>query len=68
LSSFIAGRRNNARVLEGRAMKRAVGIAAICLMSLLPSPASAKDDLVIGVAQFPSSLHQDTERGDVCNG
>ena len=39
-------------------MKRVVGIAAICLMSLLQqSPASAKDDLVIGVAQFPSSLH-----------
>jgi peptide/nickel transport system substrate-binding protein len=38
-------------------MKRAVGIAAICLISLLQSPASAKDDLVIGVAQFPSSLH-----------
>ena len=39
-------------------MKRAIGIAAACLLSLLQqTPAQAKDDLVIGVAQFPSSLH-----------
>ncbi len=41
-----------------RAMKRAIGIAAACLIALSQhSPAQAKDDLVIGVAQFPSSLH-----------
>ncbi len=32
-------------------------LAALCAASLLANPASAKDDLVIGVAQFPSALH-----------
>jgi peptide/nickel transport system substrate-binding protein len=40
-------------------MKFRAAIAAIAMMALpqLVSPAAAKDDLVIGVAQFPSSLH-----------
>jgi peptide/nickel transport system substrate-binding protein len=44
-------------------MKFRAALAAIALMALpqLASPAAAKDDLVIGVAQFPSSLHPDID-------
>ena len=39
-------------------MKLRSAIAVIGLAALpLAGPAQAKDDLVIGVAQFPSSLH-----------
>ena len=40
-------------------MKLRAALVAIGLMvlPLLPQSAQAKDDLVIGVAQFPSSLH-----------
>ncbi|MCW3475627.1 peptide ABC transporter substrate-binding protein [Limobrevibacterium gyesilva] len=40
-------------------MKLRAALAAIVMMALplLNSPAQAKDDLVIGIAQFPSSLH-----------
>ena len=42
---------------------RAAAFAAICLLGvpLAATRAQAKDDLVIGVAQFPSSLHPDID-------
>ena len=42
---------------------RAAAFAALCLLGvpLAVSRAEAKDDLVIGVAQFPSSLHPDID-------
>ncbi len=44
-------------------MLRRTMLAALCaLPALLPGPsAQAKDDLVIGVSQFPSSLHPDID-------
>src|ERR1700732_4757183 len=54
-------RRPRSGRLEGRtgAMRfRTLLLLAIGALALLPaSPARARDDLVIGVAQFPSSLH-----------
>ena len=46
-----------------RAAITAVGLVATLLVSpiLGSTPARAKDDLVIGVAQFPSSLHPDVD-------
>jgi peptide/nickel transport system substrate-binding protein len=43
--------------------KSLAAIAAACLLApaALPTPAAAKDDLVIGVAQFPSSMHPDID-------
>ena len=39
-------------------LRAAIAAAALCAISLpLAPPAAARDDLVIGVAQFPSSLH-----------
>src|SRR5471030_849726 len=40
--------------------RRAIAIAALALL-LAGTSARAKDDLVIGVAQFPSSLHPDID-------
>ncbi|MBV8457265.1 MAG: peptide ABC transporter substrate-binding protein, partial [Acetobacteraceae bacterium] len=42
---------------------RAAALGAICLLGVpfAATPAQAKDDLVIGVAQFPSSLHPDID-------
>ncbi len=42
-------------------MKFRAAFAALGLAALLHAPAWAKDDLVIGVAQFPSSLHPDID-------
>jgi peptide/nickel transport system substrate-binding protein len=42
--------------MAGHIAHRAIAIAAL-LLSLAGASAQAKDDLVIGVAQFPSSLH-----------
>jgi peptide/nickel transport system substrate-binding protein len=42
-------------------MKYRAAFAAIGLAALLHTPAQAKDDLVIGVAQFPSTLHPDID-------
>jgi peptide/nickel transport system substrate-binding protein len=44
-------------------MKLRIALAALCALPLAVSavPAQAKDDLVIGVAQFPSSLHPDID-------
>jgi peptide/nickel transport system substrate-binding protein len=50
-----------------KAMKIRAACAAIGLVALLHAPAYAKDDLVIGVAQFPSSLHPDIDAEVVKN-
>jgi peptide/nickel transport system substrate-binding protein len=44
-------------------MKLRIALAALCALPMAVSavPAQAKDDLVIGVAQFPSSLHPDID-------
>ena len=42
--------------MGGHIVRRAIAIGAL-LLSLAGGSAQAKDDLVIGVAQFPSSLH-----------
>jgi peptide/nickel transport system substrate-binding protein len=52
---------------ETNAMKYRAAFAAIGLAALLHSPAQAKDDLVIGVAQFPSTLHPDIDAEVVKN-
>src|SRR5271166_2925280 len=46
---------------EGLAMKLLVTLAAAGMLGLGAAAAQAKDDLVIGVAQFPSSLHPDID-------
>src|SRR5882757_2471022 len=43
-----------------RVARTAVAVVALTLL-LSATPARAKDDLVIGVAQFPSSLHPDID-------
>jgi peptide/nickel transport system substrate-binding protein len=43
-----------------RAVQRVIALAALVLL-LAGAPAVAKDDLVIGVSQFPSSLHPDID-------
>ena len=49
-------RRAGRRAGRGLGAVFVVGVAAL-LAALAPSAASAKDELVIGVAQFPSTLH-----------
>jgi peptide/nickel transport system substrate-binding protein len=41
--------------------RAAFATIGLMLLPLLAAPAMAKDDLVIGVAQFPSSLHPDID-------
>jgi peptide/nickel transport system substrate-binding protein len=46
---------------KGWTMKHLVALAAAAALLLGSTAAQAKDDLVIGVAQFPSSLHPDID-------
>src|SRR6185437_15349705 len=60
---FHGSERAVAARVRGIQMMRLTAIAALCAapLALFTGPAWAKDDLIIGVAQFPSSLHPDVD-------